>query len=73
MKKINELLLDSLKNKHVTARNSFLTYPLFSGIVHNIEIESDFQGDYLTFTLNTGTELEKRSFYLSDYVTFDIC
>lgn len=73
MKTIEQILLDSLKDKHVTGYYMNCRVPFFSGIVHDIRILLNFDCDsVVNFTLNTGDGFEHYEYALKD-VKLDIC
>lgn len=73
MKTIEQILLDSLKDKHVTGYYLNYSTPCFSGIVHGVRISLDFEyGSVVNFTLNTGDGFEHYEYALKD-IKLDIC
>ena len=74
MKTIEQILSDSLKDKHVTGYYLDYSEPCFSGIVHDVRITLDLAYDsmVLYLTLNTGSKLEHFEYALTD-IKLDIC
>jgi hypothetical protein len=74
MKTIEQILLDSLKDKHVTGYYLDYPEPSFSGIVHDVRISLglDYDSMVLYLTLNTGSNLEYFEYALTD-IKLDIC
>ncbi len=72
-KTIEQILLDSLKDKHVTVYAYINPNPSFSGFVRDLKIKVEWESTYVILSVDTGKEkLEKFEIDFTDYY-LEVC